>query len=223
MTSHTSTSKTTLWTVLGVLAAAVILTTVVLDQSTPVNSDESDSESSRPLATRPLAEQPRIVFARPFQVAKPFRHVWHHEEPLVDSGFLVVLDAGDRDLRPRQNKESVLQIGGCVVDRINTGEGSGHLVVIVPEVDSLFGKPAFFGKPDLPEQMTAQKRSDALAEAVQFGNVAAGETEIRATMVEGLLEVADDFELRLAAIDLVERFAPDEEALISGWRVPRVR
>lgn len=163
-----------------------------------------------------------LVHAERFTVEQPFHHLWRADRPLVANGWLLVLSGDPAVLQPRQTKEPVLYVGAETADRVNTGRESGKLVVIVPGDFWLEDAPIFFGREALPEEVRQPWIDRELAAARAAGAVAPT-AEHAAQVTAEARTFATDFELRLRAIDLVERFSPDEKDLIAGWRVPRVR
>ncbi len=182
-----------------------------------------DREGGDSAAAAARKAEVSVLYARRFQVEKPFVHVWRGDTPRVASGWLMVLSAPTDKLQPRQAKEPVLYVGRQTADRVNTGKDSGRVVVIVPGDFALEDAPPFFGSEALPEELGQKQIDRAFAEATASGVRAADAATLRELTVEEPLFVPTDFELRLAAIDLVEEYSPQEEELISGWRVPRVK
>lgn len=173
-------------------------------------------------ATQPLAPQFDLVHAERFRVAKPFRHLWRADRPLVQEGWLLVLSGDEELLKPRQAKEPVLYVGAQTAERINTAQGSGRLVVLVPGNFPLDGTQVFLGSEALPEELRQPQISAELEAATARGVPPLAAASVARAVQAGVTEFADDFALRLRAIDLVEAHSPNEKELIAGWRVPYV-
>jgi hypothetical protein len=186
------------------------------------------ARTDRPAVTAPAAAvEPRLrqlelVHAERFRVEQPFRHVWRADQPLVRSGWLLVLAGDPTWMVPRQTREPVLYVGAETADRVNTGQDSGKLVVIVPGDFWLEDAPIFYGDEALPEELR-QPQIDAQLAAARAAGATAPTAERAAEVAGEARTFASDYELRLRAIDLVEQHAPNEKDLIAGWRAPRVK
>ncbi len=170
----------------------------------------------------PFAESVELVEAHPFQLSEPAVHWYRAEQPSYTSGLLLVLRTRPDLLVPHQTFEPVLYVGDETAERVNVGDESGHLVVIVPDMDlaTLADSPIFFGTPELPERITRDMARSELTRARTEGasqpsNVAASQREA--------VSAVDAYELRLFASTLIEAYSPSESDLISGLRAPLLR
>ncbi|MBX3462153.1 MAG: hypothetical protein KF830_03205 [Planctomycetes bacterium] len=204
-------------------AAVAALAVVVAIATTRRDAGAAAGAAAQPAAAVPTpVRQLELLHAERFRVDQPFRHLWRAERPLVASGWLLVLAGDAAAMVPRQTLEPVLYVGAETAERINTGQGSGRLVVLVPGDFWLEDAPIFYGAPALPEELRQRQIDAELARARAAGAVAP--TAERAAQVAApARSYATDYELRQRAIDLVEQHAPDEKDLIAGWRVPLVR
>jgi hypothetical protein len=177
-----------------------------------------------------MASEVDVVYAQPFVLDQPATHWWRAEQPSFSSGMLLVIAVEDRALVvPRQVYEPVLYVGAQTAEKINTGEHSGHLVIVVPaplaadgSVDLDLGTtPIFFGEPALPEQITASIAQSELDRAVARGLGGASASEIAGAMQE-MVALPDHGELHAYASNLVEAYSPQEVDLIAGLRAPRI-
>ena len=185
-------------------------------------SANTNSNAVTPAAP-PLQWPIELVHAQRFTVQQPYQHVYRAEKPWVGDGWLLVLRSNPELLAPQQNKQPVLYVGGETADRMNFGDESGHLVVIVPGDFRLQDAPIFFGSAGLAEEATHRTIQAELAAARARGIAAHDDDKVTAVTVPGVLEFADDYRLRMHAIDLVERFSPQERDLIEGWRAPLIK
>jgi hypothetical protein len=181
-------------------------------------------------ATRAPAAQPvepppqlQLLHAERFAVDRPFRHLWRADQPWVQSGWLLVLSGDPEQLRPRQVKEPVLYVGAQTAERINTARDSGRLVVLVPGDFRLEDAPIFLGGTALPEELWQPQIDAELAAAKAAGALPPTGPAIANASVPAVQKFANDFALRLRAIDLVEQHSPTEVDLIRGWRAPLVK
>ncbi|MGE3173688.1 MAG: hypothetical protein AB7O97_13775 [Planctomycetota bacterium] len=207
-----------LWTGAAVVATAAVVLAVA--------ASRGDGASDRTAPAAPPLRQLELVHAERFALDAPYAHLWRADRPQVRDGWLLVLRGDAAWMQPQQLQEPVLQVGAETAERINTGKGSGHVIALVPGDVRLADAPIFYAEAALPEELHQSDLDRSLATARASGAVppsaAAIEAAVGAAGGEGA-RYADDFELRLRAIDLVERYAPDEKELIAGWRVPRVR
>lgn len=203
----------------GLLRTAVALAAVAAVVAIAARGGDGvrDTQAAQP----PV--QLHLVQAERFAVQQPFAHLWRADAQQVRSGWLLVLDG---DIAPvRQNLEPVLYVGNQTAERINAAPDGGKLVVLVPGDFRLEDAPIFYGAPALPEELRQQDIDAARDAAVRGGAVAPTQAAVAAATAAGgeHAPYPTDFELRLRAIDLVERWSPTERDLIAGWRVPRVR
>jgi hypothetical protein len=161
-----------------------------------------------------------VVFARPFTLEKGYKYDWSKDRPIVSSGTLVVLKVDPAFVYPRNAAEPVLYVGDRTAQRLNRGHKSGHVVAIVPGKIDLARAPIWFGRPELPERVTAQTiRSErAMAEAADIKPFAAEKTRtrdqdrLRAPNLSSLL--------REHVAKLVLQYSPQEKDLVETWRLP---
>lgn len=189
---------------------------------------EGDSRPALPAAmhTSPV----ELVLAQPFTLDRAATH-WHRaEQPTYTAGYVLVLKVDPAMVVARQVAMPVLYVGAETAEPINVGDGSGHLVVLVPasrrpdgmpDLD-LTAAPIFFGTPDLPERVTEAMARAELAKARAQG-VVAPSAQVVAQAARPLVQFSDDYELRMQAADFIEVYAPDEVDLVRGLRVPRIR
>lgn len=174
-----------------------------------------------------------LVYARPFRLERAYTHWFRRERPLVDAGFLLVLDVDPKLAAPRQLEEPVLYVGSETAERVNHGHPSGRVVAIVPAPRGADGWPAldlesaamWFGEPALPEQIGAAELSRAIERAAADGVRPLGGARVRAALENsgGKLELEDKTALERFAAELVLRYAPGEEDLAQGILVPLSR
>ncbi len=164
-----------------------------------------------------------LVFARPFTLAKGYKYNWSKDRPIITSGILVVLKVDPNLVFPRNSAEPVLYAGNRTVQRLNHGHESGHVIGIIPGGVDLTQAPIWFGRPELPERVTAQTiRSErALADEAKIQPFAVAKVQ---GVTQGRLHAADLFSLlRDHVADLVLEYSPQEKDLAEKWRLPVAR
>jgi len=206
----------------SLLAAAGVVALVAVLVSSPDQFALKPKLADAAVAVPAPPTQLRLVHAEQFQVARPFQHLWRADRPLVNSGWLLVLEGPAALLEFKQNIEPVLYVGAQTADRVNAG-ASGRVVVIVPGNFRLQNAPIFLGANALPEALDQARINAAVNAAIADGALVPTDAEVQAAVVAGVKPYATDFELRLRAIDLVELHSPQEKDLIRGWRAPLVK
>ncbi len=166
-----------------------------------------------------------IVHARQFTLDEGYKFCWFnaateegcHERLEVSSGWLLVLKVDPKFVVPRQIAEPVLYVGDKTVERLNIGYRSGHVVAIVPGDVDLKKSPIYFGTPELPERITAEKARAELSGAVAANIKPFSVKKVEAAKVRG--GDAGSFKNKTALLrhvaKLLERYSPVEKDLIA--------
>jgi hypothetical protein len=164
------------------------------------------AQGARPIPSTPAAAE--AVYAAPFVLRQGYRSDWGQERPLVTSGFVVVARVHPDLVYPRQVAEPVLYAGNQVAEKVNVGYRSGYVVAIVPGALDLARDPVWFGRPALPEQVSARTVRAELQRAA-----AAGIRAVPPRIVRDKVQLQDrEAVLRIAA-ELIRQYAPDETEL----------
>ena len=167
-----------------------------------------------------------IVFAQAFQLDKPYTHAWRKEQPKVSAGYVLVLAVDPEFVRPQQLAEPVLYVGDQTAERINAGDVSGRLVVLVPSSSNSRGEVAldlskaliWFGIAELPERVDASQVNAELSAARQKGMKPLSEQKVRAALQRGgsVLHLLDREALERKVATLLQEYSPNETDLIRG-------
>lgn len=160
-----------------------------------------------------------ILAAQRFTLAEPYEDNWNPNGAKVSSGTLLVLDVDPALVTPRESLNAVLYVGGTPVRRLNRGDVSGHVLVLVPagiDVDA----PIWVGSADVPEALTADKLQ---AEKAKADRAFTARTRTRTPQRTGV--VARDLAalLRDVAAPLIDRFSPQDAPIAAQWRLPEGR
>jgi hypothetical protein len=207
-----------------ILGAAFIAT--VATTTGVLATHKSGLEAPLPIPAEPAVELPvNLVYARAFELATPATHWWSAEQPSYTQGLLVVLEANENWLAPRQTAEPILYVGNQTLERINTGYPSGQLVGIVPNMTlaELADAPIFFGQPGLPEDVDAAHIAIELNAATASGLQGPGQARVATASAKdaSLLSVTDQRDLYTSSADLIEKYSPEEVSVVEGLRVIR--
>jgi hypothetical protein len=164
-----------------------------------------------------------LVLAHPFTLTTGYKYDWSADRPIVRSGTVVVLRVDPDLVFPRNSAEPVLYAGDQPVQRLNQGYESGHVLAIIPGEINLTQAPIWFGRPELPERVSAQ--------TVRSERALAEEADIQPFTTEKVQRVTQE-PLRasdLAALlrdhvaDLLLQYSPQERHLAETWRLPVAR
>jgi hypothetical protein len=167
-----------------------------------------------------------ILFAQAFRLDKPYAHTWQKEQPSVSAGYLLVLAVDPEFVRPQQVAEPVLYVGNQTAERINAGDVSGRLVVLVPSSVNAQGEialdlqaaPIWFGAPELPERIDAAQVSAELDAALRKGAKPFPDQKVGAALRRGgkALRLPNREALEQRVARLLQEYSPNERDLIRG-------
>jgi hypothetical protein len=155
-----------------------------------------------------------------FELAEPYRDARNAGNSQVSAGSLVVLDVDTALVVPRESVAPVLFIGGKPAQRLNRGDRSGHLLVLVPAGTDPAVAPMWFGSADVPEAMTPDKLQNEQARA-KLARI--GMTR-KASLARAVVRAKDLAALlRDVAAPLIDEFSPQDRAVAAQWRLPESR
>ena len=171
-----------------------------------------------------------IDHAQRFELEESYTHFWREEAPRVSSGYILVLRVDPELAFPRNTLMNVLYVGGQTAERVNHGYPSGHLVVLVPDLVTADGplpvdlmeSPIWFGAPDLPEQVDAERIEEELAAARRRNVPAIPSQELENALVAGgeVARAQDRALLDFYLADLIKLHSPEETELAEGLQIP---
>jgi hypothetical protein len=170
-----------------------------------------------------------IVFAQPFKLDKPYTHTWRKEQPQVSAGYVLVLTVDPDFVRPVQVAEPVLYVGNQTAERINAGDVSGRLVVLVPSTLNARGEVAldlnsaliWFGAPELPERVDADRVNSEARAASNNGIKPLARDQVQAALRRGgkTVRLPDREAMGKILAALLQEYSPNETDLIRGLKV----
>ena len=166
---------------------------------------------------RPVINIARI---QPFELEQPFKYGWRRDQMTVQSGLLVVFEVDPDLVTPRNEAEPVLYAGTHTVQRLNQGYESGFVIGIIPEQIDLSQEPVWFGAPDLPERIDADKIAGERTLADRAGIEPLTSAEIAGRTLDPVVVSDLTSLLRKQAADLLLEFSPEEKRLADAWRLP---
>lgn len=202
---------------------AALATASVVVAGSSLLTQPQDPGNPPPIPSDTYSHKVKLVAARRFDVGEKITHTWRNDGLQYDSGWLLVLSASPGLIQPRQSYEPVLYAGAQTANRVHSSVRSGHVVAIVPGDFLLTDAPIFFGEPALPEELGQTLIDRALARAVAAGVKPPTLAEVAAAIDPTPLRVADHYQLRQRAVDLVAKHSPQETDFVRGERVPLIR
>ncbi|MBW2263975.1 MAG: hypothetical protein JRG91_18595 [Deltaproteobacteria bacterium] len=110
-----------------------------------------------------------LLHAQRFTLEEPHEYKWMKDHPAITEGTLVVIEVNPECARPRQAAMPVLYAGDVPVEIAVDGYPSGRLVAFIPGHVDLTKTPLFYGAPDLPERVDAERGSAELTAAIKVG------------------------------------------------------
>jgi hypothetical protein len=135
-------------------------------------------------------------------------------------GALVVLDVDPALVVPRESVAPVLYVGGKPARRLNHGDKSGHLLVLVPEGIDPAVAPMWFGAADVPEALTPAKLQNEQARA-KLARIGITRKSNLARVDRPVVQARDMAALlRDVAAPLIDEFSPQDRAVAAMWRLP---
>ncbi|MEQ1894059.1 MAG: hypothetical protein ABL998_16075 [Planctomycetota bacterium] len=165
-----------------------------------------------------------LLEARPFVVDEPFVHEWRAEQPLVHSGYLVVVRVPSELALPRATFEPVLYVGDETAERVNAPQNGDNLVLVVPAPErggrvalDLARTPIWFGSLELPERIDAA-RIAAERRTAEARGIGPARSAAHARADEEPIRVRTRRELDAYLADLVELYSPEETDLVRQLR-----
>src|SRR5690606_37988228 len=135
--------------------------------------------------------------------------------------YIIVIEVNPDLVYPRQSAEPVLYVGDQTAQRLNVGYESGFVVALVPgelEGDNkldLTKAPIWFGTPELPERVDADRIRQEKALAVNVGIKPFDAEKIEKVLAEGGETMAEETLAGVLEVvaDLVDEYSPQEADL----------
>jgi hypothetical protein len=172
-----------------------------------------------------------LVFAQAFKLDKSYTHTWRKEQPQVSAGYVLVLAVDPEFVHPKQVAEPVLYVGDQTAERINAGDVSGRLVVIVPSKVDARGEVAldlntaliWFGSPELPEQIDAAQLSAELNAALRKGVKPFAQQRVQGALRRGgkAIRLLNREALERKIATVLQEYSPNETDLIRVLKITR--
>lgn len=164
-----------------------------------------------------------LVYVRPFTLSKGYRWSSVYEEPKADRGVIVVLRVNPKLVIPRNGPSPILYVGNRMLQALNFGHTSGHVIGLIPGDVDLSKTLIWFGPPTAPGRITLRsiQAERALAEKAGIHPFSAKqiETVTKPAIIAPNLRAL----LRGELAELVLEYAPEEGSLARKWRLPEAK
>jgi hypothetical protein len=166
-----------------------------------------------------------ILYARPFTLEHGYNYTSSKERPWVTEGTLLVLKVNPALVQPREIAMPVLYAGNQPAERLNRGNESGCVIVIVPGKVDLTQTPIWFGAPNFAH-MVDNAAANTQRELAEKAGIKPFSTEkVDAALAAGgkAIKAPDERALlRDVVSELILKYSPQEKQLAKEFRVPTV-
>lgn len=201
----------------------IILFSILLWSTTvfPINACASQEVNYEVLRTPAPVED--LVYMRPFTLSQGYRWSSVNDEPETDRGVIVVLRVDPKLVIPRNSPSPILYAGDRMLQALNFGHTSGHVIGLLPGKVDLSETLIWFGPPTAPSRVTPKSIRVERAQAEEAGIHPFSTEKIESVTKPAIFETDLADLLRGALADLVLQYAPEEGDLARKWRLPEAR
>lgn len=154
-----------------------------------------------------------ILAAQRFTLAEPYEDAWDGTK--VSAGTLLVLDVDPALVKPRESLNSILYVGGKPTRKLNRGDVSGHVLVIVPAGVDVVRAQIWLGAPEVLEALTSEKIDAEKLRAARHVPRAPAPPQRAPVQSKDLAAL-----LRDVAAPLIDEFSPQDAPVAAQWRLP---
>jgi hypothetical protein len=174
-------------------------------------------------AERTPAPVENLVYVRPFALSQGYRWPSVHDEPKADRGVIIVLRVNPKLVIPRNGPSPILYAGDRMLQALNFGHTSGHVIGLIPGEVDLPETLIWFGPPTSPGQVTPKSIRADRAQAEEAGIRPFSVEKIESVMKPAITATNLEDLLRGELADLVLKYSPEEGDLARKWRLPEAK
>ena len=174
-------------------------------------------------AARTPAPVQDLVYARPFALSQGYRWSSVYDEPETDIGVIVVLRVDPELVIPRNASSPILYAGDRMLQALNFGHTSGHVIGLIPGEVNLSETLIWFGLPTAPGRVTPQSIRAERAQVEEAGIRPFSAEQIESVTKPAIVATNLKALLRGELADLVLEYAPEEGDLARKWRLPEAK
>jgi hypothetical protein len=174
-------------------------------------------------AVRTPAPVEDLVYARPFALSQGYLWTSVPDEPETDIGVIVVLRVDPKLVIPRNEPSPILYAGDQMLQALNFGHTSGHVIGLIPGKVNLSETLIWFGPPTSPGRVTPQSIQAEREQAKKAGIRTFSAKKIKSVTKQAIVTTSLKDLLRGELADLVLKYAPEEGDLARKWRLPEAK
>jgi len=165
-----------------------------------------------------------LVYVRPFALSRGYRWSPVYDEPETDIGFIIVLRVNPQLVIPRDEPGPILYVGDRMLQTLNFGHTSGHVIGLIPGRVDLSATPIWFGAPASSGRgVTPRSIRSERAQATKAGIRPFSAKQIESVTKPAIVVTNLQTLLRGELADLVLEYAPEEGHLARKWRLPEAK
>lgn len=164
-----------------------------------------------------------LVYMRPFALSQGYRWSSVSNEPETDRGVIVVLRVNPKFVIPRDAPSPILYAGDRMLQALNFGHTSGHVIGFIPGEVDLSKTLFWFGPPTTPGRVTPKSIRAERVQAEEAGILPFPAEKIESVTKPAIVTTSLDALLRGELADLVLEYAPEEAHLARKWRLPEAK
>lgn len=164
-----------------------------------------------------------LVYMRPFALSQGYRWSSVHDEPETDIGVIVVLRVDPKLVIPRNGPSPILYAGDRMLQALNFGHTSGHVIGLIPGDVNLSETLIWFGPPTAPGRVTPKSIRSERVQADKAGIRLFSAEKIESVTKPAIVATNLEDLLRGELADLVLKYAPEEGDLARKWRLPEAK
>lgn len=164
-----------------------------------------------------------LVYARPFALSKGYRWTGVNDEPETEKGMIVVLRVNPKLVIPRNAPSPILYAGDRMLQTLNFGHTSGHVIALIPDEIDLSKILIWFGPPTSPGRITPKSIQAERVQAQEAGIRPFSAEKIKSVTKPAVVVHSLSVLLRGELADLVLEYAPEEGHLARKWRLPEAK
>lgn len=179
---------------------------------------EVESEAAR--APTPVED---LVYVRPFALSRGYRWSSVYDEQETERGIIVVLRVDPNLVIPRNAPSPILYAGNRMLQALNFGHTSGHVIGLIPGQVNLSETLFWFGPPTSPSRVTSKSIRVERTQAEKAGIRPFPAEKVESVTKPAIIAPNLRALLRGELAELVLEYAPEEGNLARKWRLPEAK
>ncbi len=160
-----------------------------------------------------------VLYIRPFKLDKGYPFYWHKDQPIIDSGTIIVVAFESDLVRANNVMGPILYAGDRVIQPLNLGRESKRIIAIIPKSFDFDSKGIWYGLQGVPVDVTPESIARAKKIASQHIHFVSKKQAKSVTHEEVQVDSFSAL-LKSELADLVLQFSPQEKRLAQQWKLP---